>query len=372
MGGFDERFVGWGFEDMAFQATIVGLYGHERIEGDVYHLWHDRSTPGDGRAAKAAGEYTAEAITNARLGRRYMVALRRDHGLHDRPGLPSSDEERERDIANLLRDDAKLDLIAKKLKLPDWTQWWPTLPELLEGSREHMARKQSGTVTLVMHTGGQPDRWPERRAYLERSLASLVEQVSGPIVQRVVYDCWGDPAIRAELEAMVQPHGFYVVGPEHPVDFTASMQAMWRYLGKRAKGDYIFQVEDDFTYERPVDLGEMARILQDAPHLTQVALLRDACYGDERDGEAIGNILGWPRPAFTFRDGWFEHRQFFTLNPSLFRKSLTERPWPLGRHSETLFGKSVLNDPRARSAFIGDGSEPWIRHIGEVRAGVGY
>jgi hypothetical protein len=158
------------------------------------------------------------------------------------------------------------------------------------------------------------------------------------------------------------------VGPEGPTDFTAGMQAMWGYLRKRAKGDYIFQVEDDFTYERDVDLVPMIAALRRNPHLVQMALLRDPCYADERE---TGGILGWPLPAFTFREGWFEHRQFFTLNPSLFRKSLTDRPWPVGRHSETLFGKTVLNDSRARAAFWGDGSE-WIRHIGEVRAGVGY
>lgn len=363
MGGFDERFRGWGFEDMAIQSLVVGLYGHERIEGDVYHLWHDRSTPGDGRAAKHAGAYTAEAITNARLGRRYMVALRRDHGLHDRPGLPATDEERERDIANLLRDDAALASDARRLDLPDWSDWWPTLEELRDG-----AKLAGRAVTVVMHSGGTPERWPERRGYLLQAIASLTEMVEGPIVQRVVYDCWGDAAITAELEDLVRPFGFYVVGPGRRVDFTAGMQAMWGYLRKRAKGEFILQVEDDFTYERPVDLGAMIDILQANEHLVQLALLRDACYQDERD---TGGILGWPLPAFTFREGWFEHRQFFTLNPSLFRRSLTDHPWPAGHHSETLFGRSVLNDKRAASGFLGDGTE-WIRHIGETRAGAGY
>jgi len=33
MGGFDQRFAGWGWEDMAWQSVVCGLYGHERIEG---------------------------------------------------------------------------------------------------------------------------------------------------------------------------------------------------------------------------------------------------------------------------------------------------------------------------------------------------
>lgn len=40
-GGFDERFAGWGFEDVGFSLacqTFAG--GFERIRGSVWHLWH--------------------------------------------------------------------------------------------------------------------------------------------------------------------------------------------------------------------------------------------------------------------------------------------------------------------------------------------
>lgn len=364
IGGFDERFVGWGHEDSAFAAAAAWYAGWDRIEGDVLNLWHPR-VPGAGRADKVSQErYTDQAIANERLGIRYTVARLRDLGWADLP-VRADEAVLERDLRNLRTMDQKR--IEDYGDALGWRDWWPDIPELVAGAK--VAR--TGTVTLVVHTGGQAENWPTRRAYLERSLASLLEQVEGPIVQRVIYDCWGDAEIREELRRMVESCGFYVVGPEHPVDFTEGMQALWTYLRRRAKGDFIFAVEDDFTYERPVDLVPMIAALKRNPHLVQMALLRDPSYQDERELEAIGNILGWPRPAFDFRDGWFEHRQFFTLNPSLFRRSLTERPWPTGHHSETLFGKSLFNDRALRSAFWGDGAE-WIRHIGEVRAGAGY
>src|SRR5690242_12206504 len=225
MGGFDERFRGWGYEDMAVQATVAGLYGHERIAvrpedrllpeeyrqlarpADVFHLWHDRSTPGDGRAAKDGGEYTADAITNARLGRRYMVALRRDHELHDRPDLPTSEEERQRDINNLIRDDAALAEKAAKLGLPDWSKWWPTLEELRDGWKAYAEINNGRRITVVVHTGGTPERWEERSAYLRDSLASLAANVTGNIVQRVIYSDWGEDH-REELAAIGAEHGF--------------------------------------------------------------------------------------------------------------------------------------------------------------------
>ncbi len=369
VGGFDERFVGWGFEDHAFRAVVCGLYGHERLSGDVYHLWHERTTDGSGRASKNGGTYTAEAIYNAHLGRRYMIAVLRDYGIGDQLGQEHlKPEEAAVHIRNLKADLDKLQSLSKRFRLPDWQGWWPTLEELRDGARTFRTEQAQPKVTLIVHTGGTAEAWPERREYLRQSVASLAEKVYGPIVQRVIYDCWGDPAIRAWLTEEFGPLGFYVVGPDKPVDYTGSMQAMWRYLAKRSKGEFIFQAEDDFTYERPVNLAPMIEALQANPHIVQMALLRDPFYQDERE---TGGILGWPEPAFERKQDWLEHSLFFTANPSLFRRSLTAIAWPSGHHSETIFGKLIFADKRARAAFWGQGEE-WIRHIGQVRAGVGY
>jgi hypothetical protein len=371
LGGFDERFRGWGFEDMAFQSAVCGLYGHERIQGDVYHLWHARTTDGQGRAAKTSSGYTADAITNARLGRRYMVALRRDYALHDRSDIAMTDAERERDVANLKRDDEKLASDVRRLKLPDWTDWWPTLEELKDGAIAYREAAEHA-ITVVVHTGGLPENWPTRREYLARSVRSLSEQVTGPIVQRVVYDCWGDEAIRGEIKAIVEPLGFYVAGPVDRPDYTRSMQELWRYLGRRAIGEFVFQAEDDFTFDRPVDLLPMARLLRDDHHLSQIALLRHAAYESER---RKGGILGWSEDHFTRRGtngtSRLEHRLFWTANPSLFRKSLTKTAWPAAPSSEKRFAEALFRDPAVISSFWGSG-EAWITHIGEIRAGAGY
>lgn len=41
IGGYDERFEGWGFEDNAFRLKLDYEWGmHQRTEGNAYHLWH--------------------------------------------------------------------------------------------------------------------------------------------------------------------------------------------------------------------------------------------------------------------------------------------------------------------------------------------
>lgn len=67
VGGFDERFQGWGFEDLAFWSACCALSGHfERVTGPVFHLHHER--------ASRDREQGPNHAANEDLGRRYLAA----------------------------------------------------------------------------------------------------------------------------------------------------------------------------------------------------------------------------------------------------------------------------------------------------------
>lgn len=67
VGGFDERFVGWGWDDISFWAACETLGGgFQRVAGTMYHLWHPRS--------RAENEDSPEHPDNEVLGRRYLAA----------------------------------------------------------------------------------------------------------------------------------------------------------------------------------------------------------------------------------------------------------------------------------------------------------
>jgi hypothetical protein len=368
IGGFDERFQGWGFEDMAFQSAVCGLLGWNRLEGEIVHFWHAKS---EDRIVSGSSRWTAtpEYRYNARLGRRYMIALRRDHFIHDRPEGPATEEVRQRDLANLRRDDEVWERAPKSPGEPDWMNWWPTLPELVEGARLYRATGGlSPLVAVVVRSGGTLEVADERLRYLDNSLASLVGNVTGPVDQKVVYSDWPD-AVIPRVREIAERHGFYVAGDGHH-GYVTSTQRLWKYLTGRVKADFVFLAEDDFIYTRNVDLTPMMSALAKTPHIRQIALLREAAYPKEK--EPGDHILGWDRSSFTQRGDLLEHRNFWTMNPSLFRRALvTKYPWPSGPSSERLFGDAILSDPGARVAFWGTG-EPWITHIGETRAGGPY
>lgn len=84
VGGFDERFQGWGFEDSAFCAASDAYVGnHLRISGELWHLWHDKSPESNSRSPLL--------IANRTLMHRYNVAkqdIKEIEALLREPGAP--------------------------------------------------------------------------------------------------------------------------------------------------------------------------------------------------------------------------------------------------------------------------------------------
>ena len=55
VGGYDERFIGWGYEDSAMNISLAVTSGWELSEGQSYHLWHPipNTTTSSARANRA-------------------------------------------------------------------------------------------------------------------------------------------------------------------------------------------------------------------------------------------------------------------------------------------------------------------------------
>lgn len=67
VGGFDERFRGWGNEDRSFAYATETIAGKGRkVAGQAYHLWHPR--------AAENGRVPPHRRANIELGKRYKVA----------------------------------------------------------------------------------------------------------------------------------------------------------------------------------------------------------------------------------------------------------------------------------------------------------
>lgn len=74
VGGWDERFTGWGFEDTAFWAAVDTFFGTVRHEGTLYDLWHINKR-GIGSPLWRTGLALCDRYTDARGKPQAMRAL---------------------------------------------------------------------------------------------------------------------------------------------------------------------------------------------------------------------------------------------------------------------------------------------------------
>lgn len=195
------------------------------------------------------------------------------------------------------------------------------------------------TVCLLLISDGRDE-------YLERTIASAQEML--PTFDQLVT----------------------IDDSAHELGFAGAIQAGWREVAT----DYVLHLEQDFTFNAPVPVGRMVRLLERHPHLAQVALKRQPWNAAER---GAGGIVELHPDDFVERydDGavWTEHRRFFTTNPSVYPSRLCELGWPQTHESEGIFTHRLLENPDLRFAFWGGKFDaPLVTHIGETRAGVGY
>lgn len=221
-----------------------------------------------------------------------------------------------------------------------------------------------------------------RRDCIVRTIASVVENLRGVDWARlVIHDDSGEPAHLDWLRSTFL--GWEIHHDGRRAGFGGAVRSAWAHLAADPTLDFVWHQEDDFTYNRPVNVQNLATVLCVRPYLAQVALRRQAWNQAERAAGGVveldpdsysdhANTVGWR---------WLEHRLFISTNPSLYRAALMTMGWPDGAQSEGVFSHRVFTEglpwgvagPDVRAAYWGDRfSEPWVHHIGEVRNGTGY
>lgn len=229
------------------------------------------------------------------------------------------------------------------------------------------------TIALLVVTDGRDD-------YLAHCLASANVHLRGPITERWIFDDTGDAAYRGRLVERYPNMDHINGGPRQ--GFGGAIRSAWATLAEQSAADWVFHLEQDFVFTRDVDLADLVDVLDEHPHLTQMALQRQSWNAEEH--AAGGVVQRHPQAYRPARDGrgrdWLEHRLFFTTNPSLYRMSLCRLGWPEGDRSEGVFSLRLLQSgspdvpgPAVRFGYWGDlTGGAWVEHIGHMRVGHGY
>lgn len=228
------------------------------------------------------------------------------------------------------------------------------------------------SVDVLVMTDGRDD-------YLYQCIESAWQNLQGaPVGQWWIHDDTGDERYRRALMARLgTPFKPLHSGPRR--GFGNAIRHAWFELAKQSTAGWIFHLEQDFTFNRTVDLGAMANVLTHHPHLAQMALRRQAWSREECEAGGVVEMhpgayydAEWRDPETGALAQWLEHRLFYTTNPSLYRASLMARTWPRGARSEGRFGLALIRDGYGFGYWGARESGPWVDHIGHERAGVGY
>lgn len=219
---------------------------------------------------------------------------------------------------------------------------------------------------LVVTTDGRP-------GYLEKMLASFDEAVRPRPAETLIVDDSGDEHYQRYLRVLLDGRGHPYRLSCHPArqGFCRTVGDAW-CLGSEPGPPWVYWSEDDFVYDRAVNLGDLAAVLDHEANVAQMGLMRQPVNGDEI---AAGSLFALYRESYELRGAgnrkWMESRTNFSTTSSLLRRRfMVERPWPLyedgceGRYSIDLLQAGY------RFAVWGHGDE-WVQHFG-ARSGTGY
>jgi hypothetical protein len=207
-----------------------------------------------------------------------------------------------------------------------------------------------------------------RMETLSETLDSFFMNVSPSPTQVCVYADGVTPNLRAEL-VRARPWLDLRAGPARQ-GFCAATGQLWKWASESGP-DYVLWLEHDHVIERPVDLVAVAKQLDADRMLAQIALMRNAVSAEEI---AAGGLFELRRGAELWdRQDWgYVHRDYFTTNVSLMRRSfMAENLWETSGQPlcEGRFGIDLVQRGY-RFGVLGDGT-PWTKHVG-VRTGIGY
>ncbi len=197
--------------------------------------------------------------------------------------------------------------------------------------------------------------------YLPRMMRSLQAQVGYPWSHRVVVDDAGG----------LRPYdfeGFDYIGHDTPLGGAAAINAAWHHLEHLPHSpDYVFHVEEDWTFPARVDVDEMVAILEADHWLAQVALRRQPAAG-EGPGGYIGDDPGGFTQAHLGESPYLVHRKGFWLNPCLYPLRVTYGGWPDHGH-EHHFTRRLIDEGYHFGILGTHDDAPRVEHIGYDRAG---
>lgn len=217
------------------------------------------------------------------------------------------------------------------------------------------------TVCLVIVGDG-------REEYLLRAVKSARDNLQGRIIARVMVNDSGDAEYGRRLVERYPE--FQVVNHVERLGMAAAVQNAWT-VGRATGAEFLFHLEEDFVFNREVNLNGLTNLLAQEPTLCQAVLVRQP-WSDEERASPYG-VRGGPYATNSvLREGWgytwLEHDNIFSLNPCLIPRHIAVG-WPPDNEAGFTLSMKAAG---YRMAWLGGVDDPpAVEHIGHNR-GTGW
>jgi hypothetical protein len=210
-------------------------------------------------------------------------------------------------------------------------------------------------ISLVVITDG-------RQACIEQTISRFNEVINYSFFEKLIINDSGDPRYHDFL--INRFPDFNVVSHEQRRGLAGAVQSAWASVNPEV--DYVFHLEDDFVFNKSIDINHMAFLLRTNPQLVQMALVRASVNPPE---EAVGGFVFQHLEDYSQKEDYFQHGRLFTLNPCLYPMSTVKVGWP-DHGGESEFTTKVHSiDKDYRFGFYGNiYDEPLVTHIGGRRS----
>jgi hypothetical protein len=210
-------------------------------------------------------------------------------------------------------------------------------------------------ISLVVITDG-------RQACIEQTINRFNEVINYSFFEKLIINDSGDPRYHDFL--INRFPDFNVVSHEQRRGLAGAVQSAWASVNPEV--DYVFHLEDDFVFNKSIDINHMAFLLRTNPQLVQMALVRASVNPPE---EAVGGFVFQHLEDYSQKEDYFQHGRLFTLNPCLYPMSTVKMGWP-DHGGESEFTTKVHSiDKDYRFGFYGNiYDEPLVTHIGGRRS----
>lgn len=219
-------------------------------------------------------------------------------------------------------------------------------------------------VALVVITDG-------RGEYLEQTVASFRERCDYPFATTVLVDDSADDEYDAHARSLVQPT--VTVFHDRRCGGASAVQSAWRALQResaRLDGlDYVFHLEDDWTFPGPVPVQGMIDVLEADPWLANIVLRRQPAPMEPSGGYIGANPALFDQRASTGEhvELYLEHKQGFWLNPCVYPYRVTFTEWPDNGH-EHHYSARLLSMGYRFAVYGTHADPPRCWHIGVQRS----